>query len=126
MQEENRGTRYLRVSPSPNILAAAICRPRELPGNPLGGALPRGFTFAFPPPESRADFTVEKLELVDIGVVGDETREGEGGGTGATELSLSPDGTAGADVYATVGSVYSWFIFCFFVFLGGASSGDTG
>ena len=133
MQEENRGSRHLRVSPSPNILAAAICRPLELPGNPLGGAVARalasgfiGFAFALALAEGMVGFMVETLEPVDIGVVGEETREGEGDGPGATELSLSPDGTIGADGYATVESVYSWFNFCFLVFLGSASSGETG
>ena len=68
---------------------------------------------------------VEKLEPVDIGVAGEETREGEGDGTGAAELSLSPDGMAGADVYAIIGSMYSWDVFCFLIFFDGASSGET-
>ena len=129
MQGENWRPYYLRESPSPNILAAAICRPRELPGNPRGGALPRGFigfVLAFPPPEDKVGFagtTVEKLEPVDIGVAGEEPWEGEGDCTGAVELSLSPDGTAGADVCGTVESVYSWDVFCFLVFFDGTSSG---
>lgn len=124
---------YLRDSPSPNILAAAICRPRELPGNPLGGAaLARGFiafVFALPPPEDRADFggtAVEKLEPVDSGVAGEESSEEEGDCIGATELSLSPDGIAGADVYVAVTSVSSCDVFCFLVFLGGPSRGEAG
>lgn len=132
MQEESRISCYLRDSPSPNILAAAICRPRELPGNPLAGpsdVLARGFidfALTLPPPVGIVGFMVERLELVDIGVAGEETREGDGDGPGAAELSLRPDGTAGTDVYVTVESVYSWLIFCFLVFLGGASSGETG
>jgi hypothetical protein len=126
-QEENWRFYYLRDSPSPNILAAAICLPRELPGNPRGGALVSGFigfVLAFPLPEDKADFVgtaVEKLEPVDIGVAGEEPREGEGDCIGAVELSFSPDGTAGTDEIA--GSVYSWDIFCFLVFLDGTSSG---
>lgn len=129
-RRDRRRLYYLRESPSPNILAAAICRPRELPGNPRGGALPRGFigfVLAFPPPEGKAGFAgtvVEKLEPADIGVAGEETREGEGDWTGAVELSLSPDGTTGAD--RTAGSVYSWDVFCFLVFFGGTSSGVAG
>jgi hypothetical protein len=87
-----------------------------------------GFVRAFPPPESKVGFagtTVEKLEPEDIGVAGEEP-EGEGDCTGAVELSLSPDGTAGADVYGTVGSVSSWDVFCFLVFLDGTSSGEAG
>lgn len=128
-KEKIGGLCYLLESPSPNILAAAICRPRELPGNPRGGALERGFIdfdLAFPPPEGKLGFVgtaVEKLEPVDIGVAGDEPWEGEGDGTGAVELSLSPDGTAGADVCGTVRSVYSWDVFCFLDFLDSTSSG---
>ena len=131
MQEESWTPYYLRESPSPNILAAAICRPRELPGNPRGGPLPRGFigfVLAFPPPADKLGFggtTVEKLEPVEIGVAGEEPWEGEGDWTGAVELSLSPDGTAGADVCGTVGSVYSWDVFCFLVFFDGTSSGPA-
>jgi len=120
-----------RDSPSPNILAAAICRPRELPGGPLGGALMKGFiAFVFTPPpggkEGLAGTTGEVLEPLDIGVAGSELGEDEGDCTGATELSLSPDGIAGADVYVTLGSVYSWDVFCFLVFLGGGSRGEAG
>jgi hypothetical protein len=68
---------------------------------------------------------VEKLELVDIGVAGEGAKGDEGDCTGTTALSLSPDGIAGVDVYMTVGSVYSWDVFCFLVFLGGASSGEA-
>ena len=85
-----------------------------------------GFVFALPPPEGKvglAGTTVEKLEPVDIGVAGEESWEGEGDGTGAVELSLSPDGTAGADVCGTVRSVYSWDVFCFLVFLDSTSGG---
>ena len=88
-----------------------------------------GFVLAFPPPEDKEDFAgtaVEKVEPADIGVAGEEPREGEGDCTGAVELSLSPDGTAGADVYEIVGSVYSWDVFCFLVFLDGTSSGVAG
>jgi len=84
------------------------------------------FDLAFPLPEGKDSFAVEKLEPEDTGVAGEETREGEGDCIGAVELSLSPDGTAGADVYGTVGSAYSWDVFCFLVFLDGPSSGEAG
>ena len=69
---------------------------------------------------------MEMLEPVDIGVAGEDPWEDEGDCIGTTELSLSPDGTAGADVYAGVVSVCSWDVFCFLIFLGGKSSGEPG